>query len=107
MAAESMLETIAQHESALMADLEKARDEARRIVEAAHAAGATALLETNSRLDADVAALRREAIQKREAERSRIQQETAARVEIIRAETAGKTAAVRDDLLARIIPGND
>lgn len=104
MASESMLETIAQHESALMADLEGARVEVRQIVEAAHAASATTLQESNVRLDEDVSKLRRDAAQARETERARIQGETAARVEQIRKDSADKTSAVRDELVARIIP---
>ena len=107
MASESLLETVATHERKLMDELNGAKEEARQIIESAHATGASLLQETNTKLDADVAVLRRDAAQRRESERNTIQQNTAAKVEQIRTESANRTSAVRDELVARILPGTD
>jgi len=104
MASVSLLENVAQHEKSLMADLDRAREEARQVIESAHAKGAAALQESNARLDAEIAALRRDAAQEREEVRTKIQREAAEQVEAIRRESAERTAAVREDLLARILP---
>ncbi len=90
-----------------MDELNTTREEARQIVEAAHAEGAALLQDTNSKLDAEVATLRREAAQRRDAERDAIQKETAAKVEQIRTTSASMTSAVRDEIIARILPGTD
>lgn len=107
MASESLLESVAAHETALMKELEQAREEARALVEVAHTEGAALQQETNARLDEEVAGLRREAAQAREAERAKIQQDTASRVEQIRQESSKRVAVVRDELIARIVPGTD
>ena len=105
MASESLLETVAQHETALMAELETAREEARQIVEAAHAESAALLQQTSATLDAEVGDLRRNAAQSREEERTAIERASAEEVERIRSESAGRTGDVRKDLVARILPG--
>ncbi len=107
MASVSLLETVAQHEKSLMADLESAREEARQIIDAAHLEGATTLQETNTKLEADIAVLRRDAAQAREEVRVTIQKATTEKVEAIRSESAGRTPQVRAELLARILPNVD
>lgn len=107
MASVSLLESVAQHEKALMADLDRARDEARQIIEAAHIESASALQETNTKLEADIAALRRDAAVAREEIRLAIQKSTAEKVQSIRSESAGRTPQVRAELLARILPNVD
>jgi vacuolar-type H+-ATPase subunit H len=107
MASESLLESVAQHENALMKDLDLAREEARQVVEAAHTASAALLQETNAQLDEEVAKRRREAAQAREEERASIQQTTDVKVEQIRTDSVNKTSTVRDELIARIIPSID
>ena len=107
MASESLLESVAQHEGTLIEDLDRTREEARQIIEAAHAAGASLQQETNTQLDAEVAAIRREAAQARDGERTKIQNETTARVEQIRSASASNAPAVRDALIAQIIPSLD
>jgi len=104
MASVSLLESVAQHEKSLMADLDRAREEARQIIEAAHAASASALLEANTKLEADVAALRRDAAMAREELRASIQKATIEKVQSIRSESASRTPEVRAELLARILP---
>ena len=105
MASESLLETVAEHEKALMADLERAREEARTIIESAHGEGAAVLQEASAALESDLLAMRRDAAQKREAERAAIEQATAEKVEQIRAESASRTQSVRDELIGLILPG--
>jgi vacuolar-type H+-ATPase subunit H len=105
MASESLLEIVAQHEKQLMESLEGAREEARKVVDAAHAESANVLHEAGATLEAEVAVLRRDAAQAREAQRVAIEQAAAAEVERIRAESAVRTEAVRRELIARILPG--
>lgn len=104
MSSVSLLETVAQHEKSLMADLDRARDEARQIIDTAHAESAALLQEAGARLESDIATLRREAAAERESVRASIQKATAEKVETIRRESASRTAEVRQELLARIIP---
>ena len=104
MATVSLLESVAQHEKSLMADLDRTREEARQIVEVAHADSASVLQDTNTKLEADIATLRREAAQEREQVRSAIQKATEESVQSIRSESADRTADVRSELLARILP---
>lgn len=105
MASETLLETVAQHETTLMAELEQAREEARQIVEAAHAESATTLQEASAALEADLAEKRRDAARAREAERASIEDATAKKVEQIREESAGIKEEVRKELIARVLPG--
>lgn len=107
MASVSLLESVAQHEKALMADLDRAREEARQIIETAHIESASTLQETNTKLEADIAALRRDAAVAREEIRVAIQKATADKVQSIRSESAGRTPQVRAELLARILPNVD
>lgn len=107
MASVSLLESVAQHEKALMADLDRARDEARQIIEAAHIESASALQETNTTLEADIATLRRDAAVAREEIRVAIQKATADKVQSIRSESSGRTPQVRAELVARILPTVD
>ena len=104
MATVSLLESVAQHEKSLTADLDRTREEARQIVEVAHADSASVLQDTNTKLEADIATLRREAAQEREQVRSAIQKATEESVQSIRSESADRTADVRSELLARILP---
>lgn len=106
MASESLLESVAQHETALMKELDQARESAREIIEAAHTASATHQQELNSRLEEEVASMRKDAAQKRESERKAIEKNTADNVDAIRSAAAGRTDSVRDALVARILPGN-
>ena len=107
MAAESLLETVATHESTLMKELEQAREEARQLVDTAHAEGASIQQEVTNQLEEEVSMLRREAAQARESERSTIQQQTASAVESIRTQSASRADSVRSELIARIIPSID
>lgn len=107
MASVSLLESVAQHEKSLMADLDRARDEARQIIDTAHLDSATALQESNVKLEADIAVLRRDAAQAREEVKVTIQKATAEKVQAIRSESAGRTPQVRAELLARILPNVD
>jgi len=105
MATASLLESIAAHEKELMADLSRTREESRGILDTAHSDSATLLQESNARLDSDIATLRRDAAVEREKVRTSIQNATADAIESIRRESASRTAQVRQELLARIVPG--
>lgn len=104
MATLSLLESVAQHEKSLMTDLDRARDEARQIIEAAHADSASVLQEANTKLEGEIAILRRDAAQEREKFRNAVQKATADSVQSIRSESASRTSEVRAELLARILP---
>lgn len=105
MASISLLESVALHEKSLMADLDRAREEARQALDTAHAESASLLQETNEKLEAEIAVLRRDAARAREEERAAIQKATALKIEQIRSESAGKTPEVRNELIARVLPG--
>ncbi len=105
MASISLLESVALHEKSLMADLDRAREEARQALDAAHAESASLLQETNEKLEAEIAALRRDAARAREEERVAIQEAAAQKIRQIRSESAGKTPEVRKELVARVLPG--
>lgn len=104
MASISLLESVALHEKSLMADLDRAREEARQALDAAHAESASLLQETNEKLEAEIAALRRDAAHAREEERVAIQEAAAQKIRQIRSESAGKTPEVRKELVARVLP---
>ena len=104
MASESLLETIAGHETSLMADLDRAHEEARQIIEAAHIEAATLLQDTSAKLDSELATMRRDAAQAREEERISIEKATADKVEQIRDASAARMGDVRQELIARILP---
>ena len=106
MASESLLDTVARHETALIESLEGAREEARQLIEAAHAESAALLQESGAKLDAEIGALRRDAALAREAVRSEVERASAGEVERIRSESAARTHEVRRELVARILPGN-
>lgn len=107
MSSVSLLESVAQHEKSLMADLDRAREEARQIIDAAHAESASALLESNVKLEAEIAVLRRDAAVTREEARIAIQTATAEKVQAIRSESSSRTPQVRAELLKRILPNVD
>lgn len=104
MASESLLESIAQHETSLMGDLDSTREEARQIVEAAHADSAVVLQNTNTQLEAQIAELRRNAAREREEVKTSIEEAAASNVEKIRTESAERKADVRKELVDRILP---
>lgn len=107
MASVSLLESVAQHEKSLMADLDRAREEARQIVEAAHVESASVQQETNNKLEAEIAILRKDAAKAREEVRVAIQTAAAEKVQSIRNESASRTDKVRAELLSRILPNVD
>ncbi|MBI2435027.1 MAG: hypothetical protein HYV26_19400 [Candidatus Hydrogenedentes bacterium] len=104
MALVSLLESVAAHEIELMARVGAAEEEARRIVEQAHAEAGTFLQEEHARLDADMAARRREAADAREVERQAIEAAAEQRVREIRAARAGALEAVTRELLQWVLP---
>lgn len=106
MASQSLLETVARHETTLIASLEGAREEARSIVEAAHAESAALLQESSAKLDTEVSVLRRDAARSREEVRAAIEKASIEEVGRIRSESAARTLEVRRELVARILPGN-
>jgi len=106
MASESLLETVARHETALIESLEGAREEARQVIEAAHAESAALLQESGAKLEAEVGVLRRDAALAREAVRAGVEKASIEEVARIRGESAARTHEVRKELVARILPGN-
>lgn len=88
-----------------MAELDSAREDARGIIDTAHAENAALLQETGAALDAELGEMRRNAARAREEERAAIEKASAAEVEQIRKQSAGRTDTVRKDIIARILPG--
>lgn len=104
MSSESLLENVARHETALMKELDLAREDARLVVDAAHADGAAYLQDAAARLDGEIGEMRRLAARSREEVRVSIEQAATAEVQRIRDESSSRTGDVRQELLARVVP---
>ncbi|MBX3179749.1 MAG: hypothetical protein KF886_20540 [Candidatus Hydrogenedentes bacterium] len=105
MSSESLLEIVARHETELMEALDRGREGARRIVEEARRESTALLQEASAELDAEIGARRRDAAARRDEERAAIEKATAAEVDRIRQESAGRTHEVRRELIALLVPG--
>jgi F0F1-type ATP synthase membrane subunit b/b' len=102
--APALLSAVASHEEQLMDSLRQAQAQARAAVDSAHADAAANLTETSAQLDVEMAEMRRKAAQEREAEVQRVQAASLDRVAGIRANADAKLAAVRSEILRRILP---
>jgi hypothetical protein len=95
----SLLETVARHEQTLIAEIAAAHDEARRIIEQAHADAASAAQQDASQLDMFVAGQRREAADTREQASIEIERKMQETVASIRARAAGGL----DDAVKKVV----
>ena len=100
----SLLQTVAQHEHALMTELAEAKAGARREIEGAHAAGAAHLQQTQIQLETAMAERRREAAEAREAARKAIEEDTRKRVSEIRGAAEAQVRAAKEQMLALLVP---
>jgi len=104
MASGSLLEKVAQHETALLADLATAGDDAQRIIDAAHAKASAHLLEIQAKMDAEITEMRRKAAKERVETRESIENSTEQQVKAIREQSADRLVGVRAELLNMILP---
>lgn len=104
MTAVSLLESVAQHETELMAQVGEAEAQARALVDEAQAQAVALLQQEQARLDEDLAALRRQARDARAEEQQQIAQRAEQRVLEIRSQAAEHREAVKREILARLIP---
>jgi len=102
--APALLTAVASHEEQLIASLREAQTEARGAIDAAHADAAANLTETNAQLEADMAEMRRAAAQERAEVVQRVEAASLERVAGIRQSADAKLAAVRSEILRRIMP---
>lgn len=100
----SLLDAVARHEAALLAELEAAEQEGQALIDAAQHDAASAVQKAQQALEAELAELRRKAAEARAAEVHAI--ETAARdkVEEIRRNAGDRLEAARDAVRAMILP---
>lgn len=104
MSSATLLETVATHETDLRTQIDAAKAEARTEIESAHLAASTLVSDEYARLEADVAARRREAAAARKATQESIKDKTETRVSEIRAQATGRVDSVRDALVAAVLP---
>lgn len=101
----SLLETVAEHEEGLLAEVSAAEEEGRGIVETAQAQAATTLSEAYHEAESEIAELRRKAGIAREKERLEIEEDAVDKVRAIREESADKRSAVVEEFLGLVLPG--
>jgi len=104
MTAVSLLESVAQHESELMAQVAAAEEEGRALVEEAHAEAAALKQQEQARLEADIQGMRREAREARAREEAGIVRRAEEKVAEIRAAASSGREAVRQEILGHLIP---
>ena len=95
----SLLETVARHEQQLMAQVAAAHEEARALIEQAHADAASGAQQDLSQLDMFAAGQRREATETRERERADIERKMEETVATIRTRAAGGL----DDAVKKVV----
>jgi vacuolar-type H+-ATPase subunit H len=100
----SVLLEAAKHETALVAQLTAAEQEAQRIIGLAHEQAAAHLTETAHRTERDIAEMRRQATAEREREEQTIVAEADRNVASIRAKAAPNRDGIRQAVVARILP---
>jgi vacuolar-type H+-ATPase subunit H len=101
---QSLLETVADHEQGLLADLGGAEEESRAIVEAAQAEATRLLGEAHQELEAELAELRRKAADERAQESQVIEQAADEKVRTIHAKLAASRGAVIEEIVGRVLP---
>jgi len=104
MASGSLLEKVAQHEIALMAELDTAEAQAQTIIDAAYTAASAHLQAVQARMDAEIIEMRRKAADERIAIREGIENASRKRVKEIRDKSASKLESVKSELLNLVLP---
>lgn len=101
----SVLAEAARHESAIMARIAAAEQEAQNIINHAHEQAANALLESQQRTERDIAQLRHKAAEERDAVERSVEEAADQKVASIRAQAAPNLERVQKLIVARILPG--
>jgi len=104
MSSASLLETVADHEKDLMAQVARGEQEAAKVIEEAQTAAFAALQEMQHELDAEMGEKRRAAAEAREKERAAIEAETIAKIERIRRNISTKTDSVKNEIVSFLLP---
>jgi vacuolar-type H+-ATPase subunit H len=100
----SLLEIVAAHETGLMDQVSEAERNARALLDEAHAEATSYLSEDYAQLEREIAELRRQAAEKRDAEVASIRQACDARVTEIRSQAGQKLDEVFREVVDRVIP---
>ena len=100
----SILLEAAKHETALVARLHAAEQEAQRIIGLAHEQAAAHLTESAHRTERDIAEMRRQAATERERDEATISEAAQGKVADIRAKALPNRDKIRQTIVARILP---
>ncbi len=100
----SLLETVAEHESALLAQLEATEHQGRAQIEVAQGEAAAFLTDDYSQLEREVAELRRRAAEDREVDVLAVRRACDEKVAGIRAGAAQKLDQVFSEVVRRVLP---
>ena len=101
---QSLLETVADHEEGLLADLGGGEEQGRAVVEAAQAEATRFLADAHQQLETELAELRRNAAEVRAQESQAIEQAAAEKVRTIHAKLAASRGAVIEEIVAQVLP---
>ena len=100
----SVLAEAARHETALMAGIAAAEQEAQGIIGTAHEQAAALLTDSAHRTERDIAQMRQQAAADRDRTEGAITEEAAAKVADIRAKAAPNLDQIRKVIVSRILP---
>lgn len=104
MASGSLLDKVAKHETALLAELATAEAEAQRIIDEAHTKASAHLQEIQNQVDKEIIEMRRKAAADRQATLEQIAADTERQVREIRDRSAGHLDSVKNELLEMVLP---
>lgn len=102
----TLLETVAAHESGLMAQVEETKQANRKAIEEAQANAISTLQQLQNKLDQELTDKRHQASFARDNEQQQIESDTERKVKEIRDAAAPKLDAIRDQIVATLLPGN-
>ena len=100
----SLLQRVAEHETALLTEVKATERDGREIVESAQSEAAALLAEAHQNLEKELADLRRKAAEEREEERQKIESATASQVRTVRENSVNKRAALVEEILSLLLP---
>lgn len=105
MSSGTLLQTVATHERDLMGKVQDAEQANRKAIEDAQADSISALQQLQSKLDVELSEKRQQAARAREKETDAIKNKTDQHLQKIRNAAAGKINAIRDEIVALLLPG--
>lgn len=100
----SLLEIVAAHEAGLMAQVSAGEDSGRELLDTAHAEATSFLTEDYAHLEREVAEIRRNAAEQREADTTSIRAACDARVSEIRSKAGARLDEVFREVVDRVVP---